>query len=252
MLYTHLNLSLLPFLISLFMFFIFTSLICMFVSGVYSNVFIFILVVFLLLLYFIYNYNSEFLNYSLFQYFLNHQFFIFFVVSEVFFFVGIFWVIIWFNYSVSVSSISIFSVYVIYPFGLAFFNTMLLLISSSFCLLFHIYYSHLYMNVPFYLLFTLIPGFVFLCLQIFEFYVFPYSISCSAYLSVFFLATGFHGMHVFVGLLLILFCYFCSVFLYNQMFLGFFNCVFLYWHFVDVVWLFLYFFIYLAVYFLGV
>ncbi len=65
------------------------------------------------------------------------------------------------------------------------------------------------------------------------------------YGSTFFLATGFHGFHVFVGTLFLIVC---LIRLMNGAFtpkqhFGF-EAAAWYWHFVDVVWLFLFAFIY--------
>jgi len=65
------------------------------------------------------------------------------------------------------------------------------------------------------------------------------------YGSTFFLATGFHGLHVLIGTIFLLVCYF------RLMRGGFkpekhfgFEAAAWYWHFVDVVWLFLFVFVY--------
>jgi cytochrome c oxidase subunit 3 len=65
------------------------------------------------------------------------------------------------------------------------------------------------------------------------------------YGSTFFLATGFHGFHVFVGTLFLIVC---LIRLMNGAFtpkqhFGF-EAAAWYWHFVDVVWLFLFAFVY--------
>ena len=69
--------------------------------------------------------------------------------------------------------------------------------------------------------------------------------SDSIYSSTFFMATGFHGFHVIVGTIFLLVCLFRAMkgqFKPNQHF-GF-EAAAWYWHFVDVVWLFLFFCIY--------
>jgi cytochrome c oxidase subunit 3 len=66
-----------------------------------------------------------------------------------------------------------------------------------------------------------------------------------AYPSAFFMATGFHGFHVIVGTIFLIVCFFrarAGHFKPDQHF-GF-EAAAWYWHFVDVVWLFLFFFIY--------
>lgn len=55
-----------------------------------------------------------------------------------------------------------------------------------------------------YLLLTLFLGSVFLGVQLIEFFLCSFTISDSAYGSAFFLATGFHGLHVFVGTAILL------------------------------------------------
>ena len=91
------------------------------------------------------------------------------------------------------------------------------------------------------LLCTVILGIIFTCLQVFEYIEAPFSIADSVYGSVFFIATGFHGFHVIVGTI---FLFVCLIRLNNFHFtrthhLGF-EAASWYWHFVDVVWLFLY------------
>lgn len=93
--------------------------------------------------------------------------------------------------------------------------------------------------------FTLLLGGYFTFLQGFEYYSSSFTIIDSVYGRVFFIATGFHGLHVLIGRLFLFFCL-LRVLLYNFSFLGIlgFELAIWYWHFVDVVWLFLYSFIY--------
>lgn len=92
---------------------------------------------------------------------------------------------------------------------------------------------------------TVILGFYFTALQALEYYEAPFAISDSAYGSTFFVATGFHGLHVIIGSSFLIIClyriYMCH-FSRNHHF-GF-EAAAWYWHFVDVVWLFLYISIY--------
>lgn len=62
------------------------------------------------------------------------------------------------------------------------------------------------------------------------------------YGSCFFVMTGFHGVHVFIGLLLIFWVFLRQLFTrcYKPGHTVSFENVGLYWHFVDVVWIFLY------------
>ena len=58
------------------------------------------------------------------------------------------------------------------------------------------------------------------------------------YASTFFTITGFHGFHVFVGLILLSITWVLSVMgKFDGHNINFFDCVALYWHFVDIVWI---------------
>ena len=62
------------------------------------------------------------------------------------------------------------------------------------------------------------------------------------YGSCFFVMTGFHGAHVFIGILLISWCFLRQLFTryYRPGRTTSLDNVGLYWHFVDVVWIFLF------------
>jgi heme/copper-type cytochrome/quinol oxidase subunit 3 len=103
---------------------------------------------------------------------------------------------------------------------------------------------------------TLICAAVFLCCQGYEYYSAPFSMNDGIYGSLFFLLTGFHGFHVLVGSILI--AIITVRFLagnFNLLNIGTkfqifknkstgFACTLFYWHFVDIVWIFLYIVIY--------
>ena len=95
------------------------------------------------------------------------------------------------------------------------------------------------------LIFTVILGLYFTMLQGYEYYESRFTIRDSIYGSCFFIATGFHGIHVIIGTTFLLLCLIRHV---NKHFskkhhFGF-EAAAWYWHFVDVVWLFLYISIY--------
>ena len=95
------------------------------------------------------------------------------------------------------------------------------------------------------LLLTVCLGLIFTCVQLYEYLHAPFSFRENIYSSTFFMATGFHGFHVLVGTTFLLVCLFRAMdgqFLPKQHF-GF-EAAAWYWHFVDVVWLFLFFCIY--------
>ncbi len=98
---------------------------------------------------------------------------------------------------------------------------------------------------------TVLLGFTFLCVQAYE-YSHAYSdlnlkLSSGAYGSTFFMLTGFHGFHVFVGMLMLLFITLRLMkgHFTPQRHFGFEGAAW-YWHFVDVVWLGLYLVVYWA------
>ena len=95
------------------------------------------------------------------------------------------------------------------------------------------------------LFFTVLLGIYFTILQAYEYIEAPFTIADSIYGSTFFIATGFHGIHVLIGTTFLLVCllrHLNNHFSKNHHF-GF-EAAAWYWHFVDVVWLFLYITIY--------
>ena len=92
---------------------------------------------------------------------------------------------------------------------------------------------------------TVALGAYFTGLQAIEYLIASFTISDGVYGRTFYVATGFHGLHVIIGTT------FIAVILYRNMFLHFsaghhfgFEASAWYWHFVDVVWLFLFMCIY--------
>ncbi len=105
------------------------------------------------------------------------------------------------------------------------------------------------------LILTVILGAMFSCIQAYEYreiiieklFFNETSTSGGLYGSSFFMATGFHGFHVMIGTIFLLVC---LIRLLNGAFtprqhFGF-EAAAWYWHFVDVVWLFLFAFIYVV------
>ena len=92
---------------------------------------------------------------------------------------------------------------------------------------------------------TVVLGFTFSCVQAYEYAHAAFSFAGSIYGATFFMATGFHGFHVIIGTIFLTVCLIRAVrgdFTPRQHF-GF-EAAAWYWHFVDVVWLFLFFCIY--------
>jgi len=132
------------------------------------------------------------------------------------------------------------------PFDLPFMNTLILLLSgTTVTWAHHAILEGNQRDAVRGLLLTVILGAIFTGVQIFEYAVAPFGFKDNIYSSTFFLATGFHGFHVFVGTVFLIVCLFRAMkghFKPDQHF-GF-EAAAWYWHFVDVVWLFLFFCIY--------
>lgn len=104
---------------------------------------------------------------------------------------------------------------------------------------------HLFIGLECMILTIVLAG-IFTILQAYEYIESPICISDSVYGSSFFVMTGFHGLHVIIGTIFLITCFFRI--LLNQFYyknsVGL-ECAIWYWHFVDVVWLFLFVSIYM-------
>ncbi len=136
------------------------------------------------------------------------------------------------------------------PFGLPLINTAILLTSSVTITIAHHALIAGQRNVlKIFLALTVILGFIFVGLQAEE-YIHAYrelnlTLSTGIYGSTFFMLTGFHGLHVTLGAIILTVIWFRVMkghFTPNQHF-GFEGAAW-YWHFVDVVWVALYVFVY--------
>jgi cytochrome c oxidase subunit 3 len=91
------------------------------------------------------------------------------------------------------------------------------------------------------LLLTVLLGLLFTSVQAYEYINAPFGFKGSIFGSTFFMATGFHGFHVIIGTIFLAVCLFRA--LVGQMslehHLGL-EFAAWYWHFVDVIWLFLF------------
>ena len=180
-----------------------------------------------------------------------------FITSEVMFFVGFFWA--FFHYALfpehvldavgtamwPPSGIETFD-----PFHLPFLNTMILLLSG--CTVTWAHHALLEgdrRGLVMGLGITVLLGMAFTSFQALEYSSAPFKFAGGGvYPAVFFLATGFHGFHVIVGTIFLIVCWFRAKggqFTPARHF-GF-EAAAWYWHFVDVVWLFLF----VAVYWWG-
>jgi len=88
---------------------------------------------------------------------------------------------------------------------------------------------------------TIILGAIFTCVQAYEYSHATFAFKGNIYGATFFMATGFHGAHVIIGTIFLIVCLFrvyAGQFTPKQH-LGF-EFAAWYWHFVDVVWIFLF------------
>jgi cytochrome c oxidase subunit 3 len=178
---------------------------------------------------------------------------ILFIASEVMFFVAFFWA--YFHFAlypdhVSGAATAIWppaGVKTFDPWGLPFLNTMILLLSG--CTVTWAHHGLLEndrKSLITGLALTVLLGIAFTGLQAWEYSLAPFAFTGGVYPSVFFLATGFHGFHVIVGTIFLTVCLFRAIaghFTPEKHF-GF-EAAAWYWHFVDVVWLFLFVSIYI-------
>jgi cytochrome c oxidase subunit III len=176
---------------------------------------------------------------------------ILFIASEVMFFLAWFWA--FFNSALFPSHVEAVGgtwppegMHVMNPFGWPLLNTLILLCSGT-----TVTWAHhalitndrkglitgLWLTIGLGMLFTSIQGY--------EYWHAPFSFTDNIYTSTFFMATGFHGAHVIIGTIFLIVCLMRAYqghFRPEQHF-GF-EAAAWYWHFVDVVWLFLFLCIY--------
>nr|UKO33012.1 cytochrome c oxidase subunit III [Stenochironomus sp. 1CZ] len=170
---------------------------------------------------------------------------ILFIVSEIFFFISFFWAFFHSSLSPTIELGKLWppnSIVPFNPFQVPLLNSLILLSSGvTVTWAHHSLLENNHSQTTQGLFFTILLGIYFTLLQAYEYMEAPFSISDSIYGTTFFMATGFHGIHVIIGTT------FLSVCLIRHMKNNFsknhhfgFEAAAWYWHFVDVVWLFLY------------
>jgi cytochrome c oxidase subunit 3 len=178
-----------------------------------------------------------------------------FIASEVMFFVAFFWA--YFNFALYPDHMSGAAANAVWPpagthtfdpFHLPFLNTMILLLSG--CTVTWAHHSLIEgdrRGLLYGLASTVLLGLSFTTCQAIEYSDAPFKfVNGGVYPSTFFLATGFHGFHVIIGTIFLAVCWFRAKdgqFTPERHF-GL-EAAAWYWHFVDVVWLFLFICIYL-------
>jgi cytochrome c oxidase subunit 3 len=168
-----------------------------------------------------------------------------FISSEVMFFFAFFWA--FFASSIFPKEAIGFvwppkDIEIVHPFDLPFLMTMILLLSG--CTVTWAHHAILegkQAESVKALAITVGLGLVFTCFQAYEYHHATFAFKGGIYPSAFYMATGFHGFHVIVGSIFLMVCLFrakAGHFTPESHF-GF-EAAAWYWHFVDVVWLFLF------------
>lgn len=174
---------------------------------------------------------------------------ILFIISEVFFFISFFWAFFHRRLSPAIelgASWPPTRILAFNPFQIPLLNTAILLASGvTITWAHHSIIENNHSQTTQGLFFTILLGIYFSILQAYEYIEAPFTIADSVYGSTFYIATGFHGLHVLIGTTFLLVClirHLNNHFSKNHHF-GF-EAAAWYWHFVDIVWLFLYISIY--------
>ena len=134
------------------------------------------------------------------------------------------------------------------PFHLPLINTLILLLSGTTVTWAHHALQHNDRSgAKLGLVFTVLLGMVFTLLQAYEYSHAAFTYDGTLYGSAFFMATGFHGAHVVIGTIFLAICLIRLLLggMSADKHLGF-EFAAWYWHFVDVVWLFLFAFVYVV------
>ena len=172
-----------------------------------------------------------------------------FIISEVMFFAAWFWAFFDASLYPKEAAGGVWppaGVEVFNPFDLPLLNTLILL-SSGFTVTWahHDILAGKMQHAAKMIGFTVMLGIIFSLLQAFEYAHAPFGFRDGIYSSVFYMATGFHGFHVIIGTLFLGVCWWrCSKGHFTKDHHFGFEAAAWYWHFVDVVWLFLFCFVY--------
>nr|UBR42851.1 cytochrome oxidase subunit III [Uroleucon sonchi] len=170
---------------------------------------------------------------------------ILFIISEMFLFISFFWNFLHNSLAPSIElglnwppkNIKFFN-----PLLIPLLNTIILLTSSFTITLTHLYLlnnskkkTNIFMNL------TIILSMYFLLLQMLEYNQATFTFSDSIFGSSFFMATGFHGLHVIIGTIFLM----INSLRIMKLHFSYIHHISLelaawYWHFIDIIWLFLY------------
>jgi len=168
-----------------------------------------------------------------------------FIVSEIMFFFAFFWA--FFHSSLSPTfaiggSWPPVFLTILDPWKVPLLNTIVLLNSgATVTLAHHAIIAGSRTDAEDALIWTVYLAIFFTFLQGFEYVTSPFTISDGIYGSTFYMATGFHGFHVLIGTIFLAICLIRLALTHftTEHHFGF-EAAAWYWHFVDIVWLFLF------------
>jgi cytochrome c oxidase subunit 3 len=176
--------------------------------------------------------------------------FILFILSEIMFFSAFFWAFFHSSLNPTPAIGCVWPplyIVTLNPWQIPLLNTVLLLSSgATITWTHHLIVAGNKKEAMLSLSLTIFLALIFTSLQIFEYISAPFTMSDGIYGSTFYMLTGFHGFHVLIGTIFLSVCLirlYLNHFTREQHF-GF-EAAAWYWHFVDVVWLFLFLSIYL-------
>ena len=174
---------------------------------------------------------------------------IIFIISEIIFFFRFFWGYfhIFLSPRIDIGSHwPTINIITFNPYRVPLLNTVILVTSGVTITLSHYYLILNILNKSIkYIIYTIFLGIIFTLFQLIEYNEAIFNISDSVYGSLFFIITGFHGLHVLIGTVFLI----INLILINKLDYSInhhfgFEAAAWYWHFVDVVWLFLYILVY--------
>nr|ABS28767.1 cytochrome c oxidase subunit III [Polistes sp. MD1] len=170
---------------------------------------------------------------------------IMFIISEIFFFISLFWTYFHASLSPSIEIGSLWppkNILMLNPYDIPLLNSIILITSGIM-----ITWSHhslminKNLNSILTLIQTILLGLLFTLFQIYEYLETSFTIADSIFGSIFFLTTGFHGMHVIIGTIFLIICLMRMIYKHFSKSHHFgYEAAIWYWHFVDIVWLFVY------------
>nr|YP_002889401.1 cytochrome c oxidase subunit III [Orussus occidentalis]ACJ69699.1 cytochrome c oxidase subunit III [Orussus occidentalis] len=174
---------------------------------------------------------------------------ILFIISEIMFFISFFWMLLHMALAPSMEIGCLWppnNILTFNPYSVPLLNTSILISSGiSVTWSHHSMLNSLKYESVVSLLITILLGIYFSFIQYMEYWTSSFTIADSVFGSSFFVMTGFHGIHVLIGSMMLMVCWirlllnhFSSIHHFG------FEAAAWYWHFVDVVWLFLYVLIY--------